>query len=92
VNAEDSSEYGQRYRPLHYAAYQGHLPLCQLLVQQGAKVNPKKIKQSPYYLSIMFGTESRSRLTDASPSMPLLPPTLVQEMSGIELMCMWLCM
>ena len=38
ANGEDTTEFGNRYRPLHYAAYQGHLAICQLLVQNGAKV------------------------------------------------------
>jgi ankyrin repeat protein len=38
VNAEDTDEFGGGYRPLHYAAYLGHAELCQLLVQNGAKV------------------------------------------------------
>jgi hypothetical protein len=31
-------EFGGGYRPLHYAAYTGRAELCQLLVQNGAKV------------------------------------------------------
>lgn len=33
VSAADDSEVGERYTPLHYAAYQGHLDMCTLLVR-----------------------------------------------------------
>lgn len=38
VDLEDDSEFGGRYRAHHYAAYRGHLAVCQLLHQAGAKV------------------------------------------------------
>ncbi|OQR93150.1 hypothetical protein ACHHYP_02852 [Achlya hypogyna] len=39
VHDRDITEYGDMNSPLHYAAYTGSLPLCQLLVQHKAKVN-----------------------------------------------------
>lgn len=39
VNQKDTSEYGNSNSPLHYAAYQGHLPVCEILIKHGATVN-----------------------------------------------------
>ena len=47
ANAEDTTEFGERYRPVHYAAYIGHLELCQLLVQHKANV---RTPQAPHTL------------------------------------------
>lgn len=40
VSAADDSEVGERYTPLHYAAYQGHLDMCTLLVRFGVSAYP----------------------------------------------------
>ncbi|ETI42863.1 hypothetical protein F441_12049 [Phytophthora nicotianae CJ01A1] len=39
VNQRDSSEYGNQNSPLHYAAYQGHNSICDILIKQGASIN-----------------------------------------------------
>ncbi|KDO23987.1 hypothetical protein SPRG_10684 [Saprolegnia parasitica CBS 223.65] len=39
VNDRDATEFGDMNAPLHYAAYQGHLPLCRLLIEKKAKIN-----------------------------------------------------
>jgi Ca2+-binding EF-hand superfamily protein len=39
VNAPDTAEYGEGFRPLQYAAYCGHLQICQLLLEGGAQIN-----------------------------------------------------
>jgi len=38
VDMVDDTEFGGGYRAHHYAAYQGHLDICQMLYQAGAKV------------------------------------------------------
>ncbi|KAE9116325.1 hypothetical protein PF010_g9008 [Phytophthora fragariae] len=39
INQKDSSEYGNLNSPLHYAAYQGHARVCDILIKRGASVN-----------------------------------------------------
>lgn len=39
VDLEDTTEFGDGYCPLHYAAYGGHVAICSLLLKQGANVN-----------------------------------------------------
>lgn len=39
ANAPDNTEFGRGMTPLHYASYQGHLSICQKLVESGAKIN-----------------------------------------------------
>lgn len=37
--ASDDSEYGGGWQPLHYASYQGHLAIVEILLKAGANVN-----------------------------------------------------
>lgn len=39
VHDRDSSEYGNQNSSLHYAAYQGHTSICDILIRQGASIN-----------------------------------------------------
>jgi hypothetical protein len=39
VNAVDKNDHGDEYRPLHYAAYQGHAELCKDLLSRGAHID-----------------------------------------------------
>ncbi|KAG2997395.1 hypothetical protein PC128_g22845 [Phytophthora cactorum] len=39
VNERDSSEYGNQNSSLHYAAYQGHTSICDILIKRGASIN-----------------------------------------------------
>ena len=39
VNAKDKNEHGDEFRPLHYAAYQGHYKLCKDLLSHGADID-----------------------------------------------------
>ncbi|KAG6617713.1 fact complex subunit [Phytophthora cinnamomi] len=39
INQKDSSEYGNLNTPLHYAAYQGHASICDVLIKRGASIN-----------------------------------------------------
>ena len=39
VNEDDDTDHGDKYRPLHYAAYQGHEDVCKYLMSKGAKIN-----------------------------------------------------
>ena len=39
VNAKDKNDHGDDFRPLHYAAYQGHYELCKHLVSKGADID-----------------------------------------------------
>lgn len=39
VNARDTNDHGDDFRPLHYAAYQGHTKLCKYLLSQGADID-----------------------------------------------------
>jgi hypothetical protein len=41
VDAPDASAFGRGYRPLHYAAYRGHAPLCRVLLRAGAAVDAR---------------------------------------------------
>lgn len=47
VNAPDETEIGERFTPLHYAAYQGHLDMCSLLVRRAAPRRPRLVPVSP---------------------------------------------
>jgi len=40
-NAPDTTEYGNDWRPLHYACYQGHADIVNELIERGASVNTK---------------------------------------------------
>ena len=39
VNQRDDNDHGDQFRPLHYAAYQGHEDVCKYLLSKGADIN-----------------------------------------------------
>jgi Ca2+-binding EF-hand superfamily protein len=39
ANQRDPTPFGDKYTPLHYAAYQGHIKICELLEKAGANLN-----------------------------------------------------
>ena len=39
VNAKDETDHADSYRPLHYAAYQGHKEICRYLLSKRADIN-----------------------------------------------------
>ena len=41
ANAVDGSEFGEGYRPLHYAAYMGHVAVVEILLDTGARLDAK---------------------------------------------------
>lgn len=51
ARAEDTSDYGDGYTPLHYAAYQGHLEVVRMLVRRACRCRPSSIALRRDYLS-----------------------------------------
>ena len=56
VDAQDKTPFGDLNTPLHYAAYNGNLELCQLLVDNGARINSKNSADcTPLFLASQQG-------------------------------------
>ena len=56
ANLEDTSEFGEGYRPLHYAAYAGHAAVVDALLEAGARLDEKNAAGcTPLFLACQQG-------------------------------------
>ena len=63
VNAVDRSPFGGGYNALMYAAYAGHLELCQLLLRHGADVSAENDEDAAPFSLAAAGPRRRGRAT-----------------------------
>ncbi|KAG7376841.1 hypothetical protein PHYPSEUDO_012663 [Phytophthora pseudosyringae] len=76
-NERDSSEYGNQNSPLHYAAYQGHTPVCEIL----HGLTPVDVCTTSAI------TELFRNLSGKPPSIPAAPT--LETLSDTELKILW---
>ncbi|KAH8045957.1 hypothetical protein JL720_16533 [Aureococcus anophagefferens] len=63
ANALDDSEFGEGYRPLHYAAYAGHAQVVEVLLEAGARVDERNAAGcTPLFLAAQQGRGAVVRL------------------------------